>query len=471
MDTNCHYHPTDFASWQCQACDKNTCNSCTPAGHSEHWGIKGPKCVMCNRSLEYLGSATGAKPFWQAVPNFMLYPLQLNVLLLIVLMAGASKFMGMGLMSLFVGLFMAAVLVKYGFAIIEARGMGETRAPGVAAVIEGDSDHLFLKQIAVLLVMGVVSGLAFRMGELVGLAASLFMTLALPASMILLAVGKSVRRAVSPTALISMMLTIGLPYLLLWFCVQLISSGPVYAMEPMAELLPEGWIIPALVAMSLYFSIVTYCMLGYVLFQYQHELGYVQPGCEGEDISDADFIRDRALAEVTILVHEQQYEQARNLLRAALDQVKDERQLHEKYHRLLMLLEDETSLKNHANYYVDLLLRFAQVGKSADIFLDVQNRIADFQLNNLQHACRVAEMLQSQGKPKQLVRSLLNIHKQHTGDPELPRAYLLVARTLMESLGQDAKAEQLLRFLVKQYPSSPYLPEVKELLGQLQAVS
>jgi len=425
---------------------------------------------MCNQSLEYLGSASGAKPFWQAVPSFLIYPLQLNVLILIVLISAASTLMGMSLVSLFVVLFMAAVVVKYGFAIIELRGMGETRSPSITAVIEGDSEHLFLKQIAVGVVMAVATGMAFRMGELVGLAASLFMTLALPASMILLAVEKSVRRAVNPAALISLMLTIDLPYLLLWFCVQLISSGPVYAMEPLAALLPESWIIPALVAMCLYFSFVTYCMLGYVLFQYQHELGYTHGNDNEALLSDSEFTKARTLAEVSILVHEQQYEQARSLLRTTLDEVRDDLPLHEKYHRLMMLLDDNPALKDHANYYVGLLLRAGQAGKCAGIYLDVQSRVADFQLANLEHACRVAEMLESQGKPKLVVRSLLNIHKQHMGDPELPRAYLLVARTLMEHLNQDAKAEKLLIFIIKQYPKSPYIPEVTELLGQLETV-
>lgn len=468
MELSCNYHNDQSASWACEGCQKDFCDTCVPAGNSRHWGAQGAKCTLCNRGLTYLGMAGGAKPFWQMIPHFLAYPFQSRVIVLIVLGALSTKFLGAGLLTVFLGLFFSAVMVKYGFAIIEARGRGELSAPGITDVIQGDQDHLFLKQVAVFFLMGAATAYAYSVGEVLGVIAAGFVALAIPASTIILAVEKSLRRALNPLALLAMMTTIGFPYVLLWFCVQLISSGPVYAVEWLAGGLPESLILPVLAGLSIYFAMATYCMLGYVLFQYQHELGFVHPGIDDENLSSKEFRRARALAEVSILVHEGEYERARKQLRHALDEIPDDIALHDRYHKLLLLLDDDNALKNHAEYFIDLCIRFGQKGKTASIYLDVQGRIPGFQLSNLEQACLVAEMLLEQGKPKILLHLLLNVHKSHPKSPDVARAYLLVARVYAEYLGQEAKARQLLLFIRKQYPDTPYKHAVDNLLGQLQ---
>lgn len=470
MDLNCTYHSDQPAAWACDGCQKDFCSTCVPAGSSTHWGVQGPKCALCNRSLTYLGEAGGAKPFWQMVPHFMAYPLQARVLCLIALGGLAVNFIGMGLFTVFLGLFFAAVVVKYGFAIIEERGKGNASAPGVGAVIQGDQDHLFLKQVGVFIFMGVATAYAYRAGEVLGLLASIFVALALPASTIILAVDKSLRRALNPLALVSMMAIIGLPYILLWFCVQLISSGPYYAIDILAGVLPESLLFPVLAALSLYFAFVTYCMLGYVLFQYQHELGYVNRTHHKEEIGSRDFLKARALAETSILFHEGDYDRARTQLRHALDQVPDDISLHDRYHKLLMVLEDQEALKNHTCYFIDLLIRFGQKGKAASIYLDGVKKLPNLQLDNIEQACIVADMLLMQGNAKAVLKLLHNIHKQHGKNPEVVRAYLLVARAYNEYLGLDAKAKQVLTFLQKHYPNTQHSPSVEQFLSQLETV-
>src|SRR5690606_1715989 len=115
---------------------------------------------------------------------------------------------------------------------------------------------------------------AYGVNELLGLLVGGFITLAMPASIMLLAVDKSVRRALNPLAQLSLMTALGWPYLLLWFCMQIISAGPYYSFDLLLGVLPDTLVIPMLVAVSVYFTFVLYTMLGYVLFEYQQELGF-----------------------------------------------------------------------------------------------------------------------------------------------------------------------------------------------------
>src|SRR5690625_7476114 len=82
------------------------------------------------------------------------------------------------------------------------------------------------------------------------------------------------------------MLAVGWPYLLLWLCTQIISAGPVYLVEGLVEVLPGAIIVPAWGFLMIYVTFVLYTMLGYVLFEYQHELGSADVADDSEEERD-----------------------------------------------------------------------------------------------------------------------------------------------------------------------------------------
>src|SRR5690606_21680528 len=103
---------------------------------------------------------------------------------------------------------------------------------------------------------------------------------------------------VNPMSWVSLMLAVGWPYLLLWLCTQLIAAGPVYILGWSASVLPEVAIIPSVTLLVAYFSLVLYTMLGYVLFEYQHELGYESaPDDDSDELDHQAFSKARALGE------------------------------------------------------------------------------------------------------------------------------------------------------------------------------
>lgn len=222
----CQFVPGAPALWACAECDTHYGEQCIPAGHSPYWKRNEPACIRCHKPLTYLGNATDAKPFWQQLPHFFTYPLQSQTLVVLALLTLLNTFINGGFIGLIANLFSLAVLIKYGLAIITERGQGKLIAPTLSQVLTSDSEHLFLRQMVLMLAMGGITLLANRINSGLGLLTMGFITLALPASIIVLAVNKSVRAALNPVVLSSLMITIGWPYLLLWVCSQAITIGP-----------------------------------------------------------------------------------------------------------------------------------------------------------------------------------------------------------------------------------------------------
>lgn len=465
---DCKYFPGTPAIWSCTSCNTHYGEKCIPAGHSRHWGKRLPRCIRCEGPLQYLGNATDAKPFWQQMPHFFSYALHANCLLLIALCAGLSLLLSTGLFAILIGLLMLAVVTKFSFAIIEKRGNGDAEPPALADVIAGDEHHLFLRQIAVFFGMGAMIYFAGRIGEWLAIVVSVFLAFAMPASTIVLAVDKSVRRALNPLVLLSVMMAIGLPYLLLWFCTQIISAGPSYILVWLADFLPEPVFLPVLAAIVVYFVLVLYTMLGYVLYQYQQELGYTTTAAESEMDAQA-FEKAKALGEVAVLIQDGQLERARKVLRASLDSQRDDIELHLQYHKLLIALGDKEALANHCQYFVDLCVSRKAVQQAVPVLLNVIKHVDGFKLEKSDSALEIARRLSLQGQHRPLVSLLKDWHLHSPDDPILPEAYALLARSLYEYFGDEEGARAAANYITSRFPHSKFQADFDRLRAMMDA--
>ncbi len=463
----CQFFPGAPATWSCTGCDTLYSDRCIPAGHSRHWGSVRPTCLRCNGKLEFLGRATDAKPFWQMLPHFLQYSLHTNCLIVIVAMAVGSLLAPQNFWGLLMWLIGYAVVIKYGFAILEHRSLGEPEAPFLGEVLSRDQHSLFWRFIGFFLLMGVIVYALMRVSPWLGMLAALFFALALPAGIMVLAVEKSARRAVNPAVLISLMQAVGWPYLLLWLCTLAISAGELFLENILVSVFPRSLIAPVLVASSVYFTLVLFTMLGYVLYQYQHELG-LEIHEDDDEMDRAEFEKARALGESTVLITDGKYKEAREVLRRSLDLARNDIELHQHYHKLLMLMDDDQALVNHGVYFIDLLKQDNQWNKAMQVFQDVQGRVPGFQLQDTRAALEIARLLRLQGRNKSVVRMFHNLHKRRSRDPLVPAAYLMVATIFHENLNDETKALALAEFVLKQYPDCPEREEWLRLKAVIQ---
>lgn len=213
-----------------------------------------------------------------------------------------------------------------------------------------------------------------------------------------------------------------------------------------------------------YFSIALYTMLGYVLFEYQHELGYYPDTNAQCHLTETEFIKARTLGEVQVLITDHQYTEARERLRKALDAVRNDIELHSRYHKLLMLLDDNTALANHTEHLVGLLMSQQQTARAVGVVLDAQSKLPTFALNKTGSAITLAQRMREQGHYRNLVRLFYNLHKRTPNDPFLPAAYCLVAKTFIENLNDNKNGLAIARYTLKKHPNCKEQAELATLI-------
>ena len=86
--TLCQYHPAQPATWHCVPCQRHFGDCCIPLNADAP--DDGPVCPLCSRELTFLGAANTALPFWERLPQFFAYGLQVSPLAFSALLALAG---------------------------------------------------------------------------------------------------------------------------------------------------------------------------------------------------------------------------------------------------------------------------------------------------------------------------------------------------------------------------------------------
>ncbi|HAU15125.1 MAG TPA: hypothetical protein DCS92_15510, partial [Gammaproteobacteria bacterium] len=101
--------------------------------------------------------------------------------------------------------------------------------------------------------------------------------------MMILATEKTIAAAISPTSIAHLIRSVGWSYLLLYAFLFLLLGAESALFEVFAAEISAQFFVPVFVAVTLYFLMVGYHLMGYVLFQYQAEIGYVAEDQQARD--------------------------------------------------------------------------------------------------------------------------------------------------------------------------------------------
>jgi hypothetical protein len=457
--TYCHYHPAQPATWHCAPCDRHFGDCCVPlnAEAPEY----APACPLCRGALRYLGAANTAQPFWERLPKFFAYALQPGPLLFAAVLALASLFMP-SMIVLWLALF--SVATKYLHSVIESVSLGSSEAPSLGEAFQGASFTAFVQQLAVFLVAFLLLWLAADFdNEALYWTVNVALVLALPASIIRLALDKSLGAALSPLEVGQVMRAMGWRYLILCVFLFILWQSPTYLAWLLAYGLPRVVLMPILVLLLGYFGVVMCAMMGYAVFQYQGALGYAVADDEGtQGFPEAEWRRRKALAEAEVRVKEGQGGAAVEILSAALRQDPEDLKLNERYHQLLFVLNERADCLAHLPRYLLLASRL-NPQLAANALLNARQLHPDYLPDDPQVCEQVAAVLLARHKTREGLSLLRNLHQRFPQYPHIPRAYLLAARGFAEGLGQLEPAGKLLAFIRQRYPDSPLLDEVTSL--------
>lgn len=481
MSYYCQYHPAKLAHWLCPFCQKAFCPSCISprtGGYSgkETWYF----CPSCNRKAQWIGAANTLTPFWERIHKFFQYPLSIQPLSLMVVLALLSvMFSGKGLMLALFQFVVWAVMLKYAFAALRATAKGDLRPPPINSKTVGSDFELVFKQIALFVIGFFASVYA---GVLLGPLGSLLVLLAgillLPAMIIVLVSTEKLLHAINPVVFVSLVTRIGWGYLVMFLFLAILYFAPFYLGGYIVTLMPEFSHRFLFNLAQNYYTLVSYHLMGYVVLQYHQKIGYE---VDYEDFRDpaaenaaapqptADPV-DKALADAAIMVKEGRHDEAIKQIEdvAAVRGFTDVK-LSERYYSLLEMKKDSEKLRQHGPVHLDLLIKAGAHEKACAVYKTCLKMDENF-VPEAPNLFKIAGWQNGIGKSREAILTFKRFVKTYPEHQLVPMAYFRIAEILTERIGDPAKARRVLHTLIKRYPEHDVMAQAKHLLKQVAAV-
>jgi len=450
-------------------------------------------------------------PFWRRMPKFFLFPAAKPSLLRIAAVAVAYGIAGWiygrnyftartfgALVLLAVALASAVFLARYGFLVIERTAAGYLRQDQYPEFAERGSPYrpykMFLVMVVVPLLIAVI-GAAINSTILVALLLTAF-ALLLPASCMVMTMTDSFFDAVSPTRCFELARKIGKPYLALCLFLLLLMISSQKATELILPTLgaqmpsPTGTTrgaSPQEIAGAIgrhlgfgyfvlgfigsYFFLLMCSLIGYAMYQYAELLGIsvVGPGDARTlgRITSAEHKRRTRDALIGQMVAAGEMREAIEMLNADLGEKPSDLSLHGRLHKLLLLEGAAPRIEDHAERYIELLVKSDNAREALPLVEAAFARRPDYEPRTLELVVPLARGALAAGKAKLAAQLIRGFDKRHRMHPDIPDIYLLGAQVMLEGGAPRAQALQMLEHLSGKYPGHPAALEAKRLAERL----
>ncbi len=419
--------------------------------------------------MRYLGAATEVVPFWNRLSAFFRYPFHMDPLIVIAICTLVPALLGRNLIGLLITLMLLLALFKYTYTVIRHTAEGHMKPPPLATAFSGSGFAIVILQLVVFALMG---GLIFSAGVVGGpflaMLAMAFVVLALPASIMVLAMEHSVSAAVNPMNLALMISRIGWPYFLLYGYIVLLTLASGAAQDFAVNHFEPGLAQVIAGFLNSTFTLVLFHMLGYLLFQYQEELGFasdLQDSPDGDPDGPRDRIR-RIDADIDINLKDGNYDRVLVILQDSLQREPANTHRLGQLYRLLSARHDTVELYRYHPRLLGWLASCNDAEGLVELLAILEKLEPGFHLEDAELSVRCARLLYQHGEYRGALRLLRDCHKRFADHEQLAPACLLVAQTLANGLDQWEKATAYLNFIGKRCQGHPIHDQLDTYLAQ-----
>ena len=196
-------------------------------------------CPICNVEAEQLDIGNIIEPFWQRLPKFFCYPLQLQPMILMTTVSVLAVLDSESFIAGLCALFGIIFNIKYGYSILTSTARGSLKAPRIL----GEPFSSGVSQVAQLyllfLVLVTLRGVALHYaGPLGGTLYTLAVFPLLPAMIMILVATNSVIVALNPMVVLPIMVRIGYHYLLMLLFLLLLPMAPASLVGLLGHVFP-----------------------------------------------------------------------------------------------------------------------------------------------------------------------------------------------------------------------------------------
>lgn len=479
MKLYCKYHPTRAAHWHCEKCNTARCPECVEARDmgGYHQGEKLHMCPTCNLPVQWLGVENIIDPFWKRLPRFFLYPFSVRpLLLMLILSAVAALFARPGIIGLLALVAVWGTTFKYAYAILQSTAGGNLTAPKLDAQTLYENFAPVAKQIGIYVAIFFTAGLMFaKLGMAGGILFIILATVFLPAMIILLVTTESLIQAINPVMFVRLAVRIGWGYLLMYFFYSILGGAPALLGQHAIQYLPPMLHLFLFTLVKIYYTFISYHLMGYVILQYHQDIGYQvdfddfkdEKSGDEQAMAAADDPGSRLLNRVNQLIKDGNHEGAIGEIESETgDQGITDPLLSERYFTLLKITGAKDKLNDHGRSHLDILVRGDQKTEAVDVYLQCLAADPGFS-PNAGTLFRLAGWIGETGRNKEALGAYNKLTRAYPQDPLVPKAYFRAAQIFNDRLMNPEKAKKILNGLMKKYPGHDIIPFVERYLGQM----
>ncbi len=443
----CKYHPTEAATWYCTHCDSRVCDTCTlesERGEDRY-------CCKCGATLESLGSAYTAEPFWERLSETFRYPLTVPVMTLIVVLSAISGVLFfVPIVGAVAGLISAGILTKYSFQCLEETAAGNMSPPDLSEAFSGGIVIIFkMIGLIILITAGGIGSYHYLGAGITGLLGAL-VVLSIPAFLINFALTDRVLASFAPQNILRIVSAVGLPYGILIGLLLLMSSS----VGLLSYMVFSGFEWASMILQSVisnFYMVVIFHLLGYVVFQYQEKLGFYARAQTG----DAPIYRsevERSRAKISVLIKEGDYEGVNRLYKKTLDRHGQDLSLNDEYFEFLTATGNKEDLPEFADDYMAYKLHKGHQAQLKRIYNQTRSVIPDFKPTSYEVRFTLAQDYASFGDYPAVIRLVNGMHQDCSDNQLLIKAYSLMHEALqaLEKEEMALRCKKLLKRLEAQ---------------------
>jgi tetratricopeptide (TPR) repeat protein len=478
MATVCNYHPTQKAHWVCPSCEANFCPDCVDNRVVDQHGKKKVYhfCPECNVEVERAAFEDIVEPFWFRIPKFFIYPFHPQSLILLVVLSFLSVLLIFpSLLSLLIQIFIAGLVLKYAFTALKNTANGNFDPPKINSKTLLEDFLIVFKQLAIFIIIGYAFYKVTQMaGIIIGLSFLGFALLSVPAMIIVLVGSNSLLQAINPALFVVMAWRIGWSYLLMYIFLILLLLAPAFLGQYIVGYLPVKLHYFLLKLAQNYYTLISYHLMGYVIFQYHEEIGYEVDFEEEEplpeEIPTGEDASGQLLTRVDMLIKEGKLDEAISLIKRETLGAITALGLAERYYNLLRLKEQTSDMLKHGREYLDLLAKVNRKAKLVEVYLECISKDPNFTATPTT-LLKAASYLNEAGKHTESLEAYSRFIKTNPEDPLVPKAYFLASNIFNEKLKNPGKATKILKNLIQKYPNHDIIPHVQRYLREIKVPS
>ncbi|MES9902416.1 MAG: hypothetical protein ABW168_07005, partial [Sedimenticola sp.] len=357
-----------------------------------------------------------------------------------------------------------AILFKYSVEVLRRSSEGDMRPPPLSYSVLVEEYDLPLKMFAmVVFFAALVYSVISSVGLTVGLILIYFGLFVYPASLMVLASTGSLLSAIHPLLLIDMIIRIRWLYLVLTGLMMLLGNAEMNLQQLVLSRGDAAWVELIFSVVIIYFQIITYHMMGYILYQGSEALGVKRPA------SVASPAEEYLLTRYDQFLDQGNTAAAISELKTLIKDLPTNLELHRRMHNLMLMEQMESAAGKHASrQYIPKLLAADKGHVAACTYLECTERNIELQFKSPGMVVQLAKELRGMDKGRQVMPLLNGFHKTYPKSDEIVDAYLLGAHICCEDLSRDDLAKQLLEFIVRRYPSHPRSAEARDYLEMVR---